>query len=135
LKQSCKLTEVLKKVSWYEQLLNVAHEVHLHLAHARDPRSHKTHIDKVWWGVTEEAIKVYQGTCHEYLRKTNPETMQRVKFTFSETIQSHALRQSLVKVLAIKADLPEILQSDNGGAFMARCIAQIQKNYPAIHIV
>jgi hypothetical protein len=35
--------EVLKKVIWYEHLFEVIHEAHLHLAHAREPRSHKMH--------------------------------------------------------------------------------------------
>ncbi len=44
-----KPTEVLKKVIWYEHLFDVIHEMHIHLAHARDPRSHKFHIDWMWW--------------------------------------------------------------------------------------
>jgi hypothetical protein len=59
--------EVLKKVIWYEHLFDVIHEAHLHLAHARDPRSHKTHIDQMRWGVTEDAIKVYAQNVYERL--------------------------------------------------------------------
>jgi hypothetical protein len=85
--------EVLKKVIWYEHLFEVIHEAHLHLAHARDPRSHKTHIDQMWWGVTEDTIKIYRGICQECLQKTQPvipENLQQLQFIFSETIGSCA---------------------------------------------
>jgi hypothetical protein len=87
------VTEVLKKVAWYENLFDIIHDTHLHLAHARDPRPHKTHIDKVWWGVTERAIQVYIGICPECLRKHKPvmpNNLKQLKFIFSETIGSRA---------------------------------------------
>jgi hypothetical protein len=87
------ITEVLKKVAWYEHLFDIIHDTHLHLAHARDPRPHKTHIDKMWWGVTEWAIQVYIGICPECLRKHKPvmpNNLKQLKFMFSNTIGSRA---------------------------------------------
>ncbi len=40
----------------------------------------------------------------------------------------------LIKILAT-AVIPEILQSDNGGEFTARCIELMERHYPTIHIV
>jgi hypothetical protein len=39
----------------------------------------------------------------------------------------------LIKILAT-AVIPEILQSDNGGKFTARCIELMERHYPTIHI-
>ncbi len=78
---------------WYEHLFEVIHEAHLHLAHARDSRTHKTHIDQMWWVVTEDAIKIYRGICPECLQKTQPvipENLQQLQFIFSVTIGSYA---------------------------------------------
>jgi hypothetical protein len=56
-----------KKVVWYEHLLEVIHGAHLHLPHAKDSRSYKTYIDQMWWGITEDTIKLYRGICPECL--------------------------------------------------------------------
>ncbi len=74
-------------------MFDIIHDTHLHLAHARDPRPHKTHIDKVCWGVTERAIQVYIGICPECLRKHKPvmpNNLKQLKFLFSKTISSRA---------------------------------------------
>jgi hypothetical protein len=61
---------VRKKVVWYEHLFDVIHEAHVFLGHPRDVRIHNNHIDNMWWGCTEEAIKFYRNLCPECLRKS-----------------------------------------------------------------
>jgi hypothetical protein len=48
--------------------------------------------------------------------------------------EAFTVGKSLIKILAT-AVIPDILQSDNGGEFTARCIEQIERHYPTIHIV
>ncbi len=61
------IVEVRKKVVWYEYLSDVIHEVHVLLGHPRDVRTHKNHIDNVWWGCTEKAITIYRNLRPECL--------------------------------------------------------------------
>jgi hypothetical protein len=87
------IVEVRKKVIWYELLFDVIHEAHAFLGHPRDIRTHKNHIDNVWWGCTEEAIKIYRNLCPECLRKsrqTFPDNVDQLKFIYSETIGCRA---------------------------------------------
>jgi hypothetical protein len=48
--------------------------------------------------------------------------------------EAFTVGKSLIKILAT-AVIPEILQSNNGGEFTARCIELIERHYPTIHIV
>jgi hypothetical protein len=52
------LSEINKMVLYYELLFDIIHETHMHLGHPRDVRSHKTHIDNLWWGCTEDSINI-----------------------------------------------------------------------------
>jgi hypothetical protein len=84
------LTEINKEVLYYELLFDIIHETHMHLIHLRDVRSHKTHIDNLWWGCTEDAIKIYRDLCPECLRKakmSRSKEVQQLQFMFSETFR------------------------------------------------
>ncbi len=44
------------KVPYLEILFDIIHDAHLFLAHAKDTRITKIHIDSQWWGIPEKAI-------------------------------------------------------------------------------
>ena len=79
------------KVPYLEILFDVIHEAHLFLAHAKDTRITKIHIDSQWWGVPENAIKVYRNLCPQCLRHSRPpaiESLQPLRMIISDTIGS-----------------------------------------------
>jgi hypothetical protein len=74
-------------------LFDVIHEAYVFLGHPRDVRTHKNHIDNVWWGCTEEAIKFYRNSCPECCQKskqTLSDNFDQLKLIYSETIGCRA---------------------------------------------
>ena len=59
-----------KKVAVYEDIFDIIHEAHIHLAHARSVRTHKILIDDIWFGIPENAMLVYCNICPECLPST-----------------------------------------------------------------
>ncbi len=59
-----------KKVAVYEDIFDIMHETHIHLAHARNVRTQKLLIDDLWFGIPENAMLVYHNICPECLPST-----------------------------------------------------------------
>jgi hypothetical protein len=79
------------KVLYLEILFDIIHQAHLFLAHAKDCRITKDHIDGQWWGIPENAIKVYRNLCPQRLRHFCPpaiESLQPLQMIISDTIVS-----------------------------------------------
>ena len=79
------------KVPYLEILFDIIHEAHLFLAHAKDCRVTKVHIDGHWWGIPENAVKVYRNLCPQCLRHSRPpavESLQPLRMMISDTIGS-----------------------------------------------
>ena len=93
--QDCQLYQRTKdrptKVPYLEILFDIIHEAHIFLAHAKDTRITKIHIDGQWWGIPENAIKVYRNLCPQCLRQSRPpaiESLQPLRMMISDTIGS-----------------------------------------------
>jgi hypothetical protein len=51
------------KVAVYEDIWYIIHQTHQELGHQRNPRAHYDHINSLWYGITERAIKIYIDMC------------------------------------------------------------------------
>jgi hypothetical protein len=83
----------LKKVICYEKFFDVIHEAHISVSHSLYSRAHKTIIDSNWWGMPENAMKVYIGICPKCLSTARPpvaETLNPLKMIISNTIGKRA---------------------------------------------
>ncbi len=81
------------KVPYYEILFDIIHESPLFLAHAKDCGITKIHIDELWRGIPENAIKIYRNSCPQCLRHSCPsatESLQPLWMIITVTIGSHA---------------------------------------------
>ena len=67
------------KVPYYEIVFDIIHESHLFLAHAKDCRITKIHIDGLWWGIPENAIKIYRNLCPQCLRHSCPPAIESLQ--------------------------------------------------------
>jgi hypothetical protein len=79
------------KVPYYEILFDIIHKAHLFLAHAKDSRFTKVHLDGQWWGIPENAVKIYRNLCPQCLRHSRPpavESLQPLRMIISDTIGS-----------------------------------------------
>ena len=47
------------QIATYENVFDIIDEAHVKLGHVRDCRTMYNHIKKVWYGVTEKNIKLY----------------------------------------------------------------------------
>jgi hypothetical protein len=67
-------------------------EVSTQLSHQCNPRAHyDPHINSLWYGITERAIKIYIDMCPiclQYSRTPKTEKMNRLKMIISATIGS-----------------------------------------------
>ncbi len=55
----------------------------------KDTKITKIHIDSQWWGIPENAIKVYRNLCPQCLRHSRPpaiESVQPLRMIISDTI-------------------------------------------------
>jgi hypothetical protein len=59
------------KIPYLEILFDIIHKAHLFLAHAKESRVTKVHIDGHWWGIPENAVKVYRNLCPQCLRHSH----------------------------------------------------------------
>jgi hypothetical protein len=83
----------LRKVIWYEKFFDVIHEAHISVSHSIYSRTHKVLIDSNWWGMPENAMKVYISLCPECLSTSRPpvaETLNPLKMIISNTIGKRA---------------------------------------------
>ncbi len=79
------------KVPYLEILFDIIHDAHLFLGHPKDCRVTKVHIDGWWWGIPENAVKVYRNLCPPCLRHSCPpaaESLQPLRMIISDTIGS-----------------------------------------------
>jgi hypothetical protein len=58
-------------------------------AHSTYARTHKTTIDNVWWGLSENAVQISIDLCPDYVQSTKPpvaEKMSHLRVIISKTI-------------------------------------------------